>query len=104
MELISAIASTSYVGRTSAAASSVMRMAVVLPPTKTISPKSGLRRRAASASSSRLCFDIFRVQSAYQLFFCDFTFACSPISDGVNQGEQLIEGGIAQGCRGGSPI
>jgi hypothetical protein len=41
---------------------SVMSRAVVLPPTKTSSPRSGSRRRAASMSRSRLCFDISYVQ------------------------------------------
>jgi hypothetical protein len=48
-DVISAIASTSNVGRTSAAAFSVINNAVAQPPTKTSSPRIGLNNLAASA-------------------------------------------------------
>jgi hypothetical protein len=97
--------SIDIVGRTDfAAALSVMRSAVVLPPTKTNSARSGFRRRAASVSSWRLCFDIFSAESAYQLSFGDFAFTCSPIPDRIHQSEKLVQNGIAERRCGGGPI
>src|SRR5271169_2842843 len=97
-EVISAMASTSYVGRTSAAALSVMSRAVVLPPTKANSRRSGFSRRAASMSSARLCFDICWAQSLEEFSLCDLALTHTPISDCVDQGKEFVKDVIAESC------
>jgi hypothetical protein len=68
--------STSKVGRTSGAASSVRNNPVVHPPTKTTSGRSGPMRFATCLRRSRLEFGIFLgLQPALQSFFGEMPFA-----------------------------
>src|SRR6266478_105347 len=90
------MASTSYVGRTSAAAWSVMSKVVVEPPTKTSSLRSGFSRRAASVSNSKLCFGISGPQPFYEFSFSYLALAGAPIANRIDESQKLVENWIAQ--------
>src|SRR5471030_2549720 len=98
------IASTSSVVRGPAAASSVIRRPVTLPPTKTSSPSSGRRRRAAMINCSRFESFIGFSEPTAQLGLSSFSFTSAAVPQGVGEGQVLVKRRVAQGRDGGGLV
>src|SRR5712692_11949497 len=91
------MASTSNVGRTSAAASSVTSKPVAQPPTKTKSARTGLNSFAAMMRSSRFWLAMkFIAQEFFEFLFGQFALADTTVTKSIHQRQLLVQCGIAQ--------
>ena len=80
---------------------SVTNRPVAQPPTKTSSFSSGRNNRAAESRSCRLVSPMdCRPKTTDHHLLGQFAFARTPVPEGVGQGQQFIEGRIAEGSLG----